>query len=286
LIGEVPGLASHWNFVPSDPGAWFSARRAVRRWIRRRRAPARTVLKPVPPHPEWLVYFVFAPVGELSAAHRFSLERLRDMACRVLVVCAAREPGSVPKELFGLADALYWKALSGYDFSAYEVALSALCERSPHCAVCVVNDSVYGPFADLRPFLRGAAWELSGFTASSLFQNHLQSYAFVIRDLAPARLARLRSVLPRGYAYNAALDVIYCQELLLAGAAAEAMSVGAWWYSRHEEVADATLVKPLELLRAGFPFMKKSVLGKHARFQAQSQDALRAHLAGAGHPNV
>lgn len=284
LIGPVPGLASHWDFVASKRQYWLSFRREARRLLRSRPAPAHQVLKPLHPRDCWFTYFIFAPDGRLSESHRFTLRRLRDMNRGVFVVCAAPGPGEVPQELFDLADALYWKATSGYDFSAYALALRAIAEHSAHAHVLMLNDSVFGPFSDLRPFVDRTQWELTGFTASSLHENHIQSYAFVLRNVSSARLDHLRLAFPPDRAFDDAGDVILCQELCFARLASRHMTVGACWYGIFEEVRDPTLVKPLELLDAGFPFMKKSVFGKHIGFQAQAQEALHSRLVLAGHP--
>ena len=286
LVGDVPGLASNWEFVASEPGLWLRIRRAMRPYLRGRAAPAHQVLKPLHLSDGWFVYFVFAPEGRLSPSHHFTLARLRDMGRRVFVVCAAARAAAVPSELFDLADALYWKATAGYDFSAYALALGAIAQHSPGADVLVLNDSVYGPFTDLRPFVDRTEWGFTGFTASSLHENHIQSYAFIVRDVNPERLEQLRPALPSAFAYDRGDDVILCQELYLARVASRYMAVGACWYSVFEQVPDPTLVKPLELLEAGFPFMKKSVFGKHLKFQAHALDDLRTHLTEAGHPAV
>ena len=286
VIGPVQGLQSPWDFVASQRRIWLDIRREARRLLRSRPAPAHQVLKPLHPRDCWFAYFVFAPDGVLSDSHRFTLQRLRDMNRGVLVVCAAPGADSVPKELFDLVDALYWKATSGYDFSAYTLALGAIADHSPGADVLVLNDSVVGPFTDLRPFIDRTPWGLTGFTASSLAENHLQSYAFVLRNVVPGLLQRLRSVFPPDIAFDDAGDVILCQELSFARVASRHMTVGACWYSVFERVPDPTLVKPLELLDAGFPFMKTSVLGKHSGFQAHAQEALQDRLKLAGHPPI
>ena len=95
------------------------------------------------------MYFVYTPDGSLSAAHRYTLDRLRSLAGGVAVICATGERGKVPAELNGLADAVYWKGLGGYDFSAYGLAVREIAARSPGADLLLLNDSVLGPFGDL-----------------------------------------------------------------------------------------------------------------------------------------
>ncbi len=246
-------------------------------------APAHRVLKPASARDTWFVYFVFAPQGQLSASHLYTLARLRDMNRGVFVICAAPTAKDVPSELVDMADALYWKALPGYDFSAYAIALKALADHSPGATALVLNDSVFGPFTDLRPFLDAAAWDLTGFTASWRQENHLQSYAFILRDLNQQRVEHLRPAIRQDIAFNEIDDVILCQELYFARVASQHMTVGAYWYDLSGEIEDPTLLKPLELLDAGFPFMKKSLFAKHSGFQAHAHDELRSRLASLGH---
>jgi hypothetical protein len=88
----------------------------------------------------------------------------------------------------------------------------------------------------------------------------------------------LRAVLPARIAYNRPHDVVLLQELQMARIASASMSVGALWFSPDAgRVADPTLVRPFELLGAGHPFLKRSLLTKHARFQQRARvlDALR-----------
>lgn len=254
--------------------------------FRRVPAPAHQVIKPVTPADRWFVYFVYSPEGSLSAAHRFTLARLRDMNERVFVVVASKAPEAIDQDLRSSADALYWKALSGYDFSAYALALRAVAAQSPHASALVLNDSVYGPFVDLRPFIERSPWDLLGFTASSHTENHIQSYAFMLRDVTARRVQALAEVLPADFAYAINVDVIDAQELQLARIASQTMSVGACWYGVHPAVPDPMLTLPQQLLAAGSPFIKRSVVGgKHYRvFQPHAQEALRELLAGAGHP--
>ena len=147
-----------------------------------------------------------------------------------------------------------------------------------------MNDSVFGPFHDVRPMLRQAPWDLAGFTALNATENHLQSYAFQLRGIDPETMRALEPVLPRCEAFDRMLDVVLLQETLLARVAAKTMSVGAFWYAQEQDVVDPTLQCPFELLDAGFPFLKKSLVGKMAHMQDTDQvvDFLVRHRMFAG----
>jgi len=236
------------------------------------------------PRPEWVAYFVYLPDGHLTPSHRYTLERLRVIDLPILVICATREPSEVPDELRRFAAALYWKQLHGYDFSAYTMAASIIADRSPHARVLFLNDSVFGPFTDLREQAFNSPWDFTGFTASAMVENHVQSYAFAIRDLSRERLRALRPVLLPVLALKKRNAAILCQETRLARIASASMSVGAHWYGGGRGVINPVLEQPFRLLEAGFPFMKKSLLGKQGHYN--KDDAAGEFLTRNSHPLV
>lgn len=278
----IDGLVRHWDFVPT-PLSPLRRLYRMRALLQRPVAPPRQLcLKPVTPRARWMVYFAYCPDGVLTPAHRFTLARLRALKLALLVVFASREPSQLPPELAPLCDGLYWKALPGYDFSAYTLALTEIAARSPGADVMLLNDSVLGPFADLDALMTRAPWQLSGLTANWQLQNHIQSYAFILRGLTPEVLRALRPVFFRRVALNAGHDVVLCQETRLARVAARSMSVGAFWYSGNISLPDPALMRPLQLLDAGFPFLKRSLLGKCSHLIAR--DAVLAAIGRFGHP--
>lgn len=278
----IPGLIRNWTFQPS-PVRWSERMRTVNRVLRHgRRAPASAVLKPASPAARWVAYFVYVPDGNLTASQRFTLERLGASALSVLVVCACPRDGAALQALRPLCDALLWKDLPGYDFSAYRLALAHLAGHSPGADVLVMNDSVYGPFSDLREVFDHAPWALTGFTASNQRAAHIQSYAFLLRDVRPSTMARLAPVLLPGVAFNEFRHIVDLQETRFARVAARSMTVGALWFGDVRDMADPPLGRPMELLDAGFPFLKRSLLGKHQG--AIERDAVLARLQALGHP--
>lgn len=282
FLARVPKLEYMWDFVPSRPKLSYSCKRlyAFLRYAHSR--PAHTAIKPLDRRPNWLVYFAYCPKGRAEPHHHFTLERLKDLGLDVFIVCACPSVAAVPEDLHKYADALYWKDLAGYDFSAYTLALEVISDRSPGATAFILNDSVFGPFVDLRPFLKAARWDLTGFTASALEENHIQSYAFILRDVTAQRLDNLRSIFYRRKAFSYGGAAIWCQETRLARIAHRTMSVGAYLYSNGKYVDDPCLRLPFNLLDAGFPFLKRSLLDKMRHFQDPA--AVRERLAMLKHP--
>lgn len=281
LQTDTGSLRRNWVFEPSEPH-WKKRVRHVQSVLLHRCArPDVNVIKRVFPATRWSVFFAYCPGGTLAPSQRFSLQRLRDLGAPLLVIVATRDAHNLPAELIELSDALYWKSLPGYDFSAYTIALEALAENTAGANVFLMNDSVYGPFYDITSPAFSSTWDLTGWTACGKFQNHVQSYAFAIKNFGPQRLDKLRSVFFEHFALSLPLDVVLSQETRLAKVAARSMSVGALWCPTPLQV-DAPLEAPFALIRDGFPFLKKSLLSKYKHFQ--EADEVRAWLDHFQHP--
>lgn len=260
----------------------------VRRWRRRWGAtamPQSVELEPVAAKPAWILYFVYAPDGKIDQGHLFTLNALTSGDLPVLAVVACKTPNLVPEPILESCDAVIWKALSGYDFSAYAIGLEAIARCSPGADVLVFNDSVFGPFHDLAPLVAGAPWDLTGFMATDgSNQRHVQSYAFVMKAVRPERLDAMGEILTTAFAFDDARATICCRELWMARQASQTMTVGSYWFGAVTDVLDPTLSKAIELVGAGFPFMKRSLLTKQSHYQ-QTADVI-ACLQHHGHPIV
>ncbi len=225
---------------------------------------------------------MYLPDGSLTIAHRFTLQRLAALYTGLLVVAALPDGAAVPSEVFDYADAAIVKNLNGYDFSAYAIGLRAIEQGSPGCAVFVLNDSVYGPFSDLNQEFATAPWDFTGYTGFSMIENHIQSYAFMLKRVDRTTLDALHSVFPENYAYDRYKDVVFQQETRLARVASRSMSVGARWFADYRTAADPSFFAALSLMETGFPFLKKSLLNR--RPDIYDRDIIVAALENLGHP--
>lgn len=261
------------------PWSWLERQRWRYRLTAREAMPPSRTLKPVFPDARWTLVFIYLPSGGLGEAQRFMLARLKALDRRLLVVCAAPGLGDVPAELADMADALCWKGLQGFDFSGYAIGLHAIAAGSPHADVFVLNDSTFGPFKDLTPLLEQATWDLTGFSGSYQVEAHFQSFAFLLRDVTPARMRHLRSVFPLSYSYNDIMPVVMCFETRFARVASRHMTVGCLWYGP-DDGKDPSIAHALALLDLGFPFLKRGLLGKHRG--RQDERSVRAALVDQG----
>lgn len=284
LVRPIPGAQTYWTYVPSAP-RWDIV---WRRWPARRTrqdAPAWRLLTPPRTTGQWLLYFMFLPEGQLSPQHRFTLERLAAEDARLMIVCACPPDHPVLAELKNQCDALCWKAVKGFDFSAYAIGLTELARCAPDSDVLVFNDSMLGPFAPLTPFIKKAPWRLTGLSASSLEENHLQSFALIVRQLNTEFLQAVATVISTEWCYDASGPVILLQETLLARVASHQMSVGAFWYTDGSRYKDLCLNCPEQMLDAGFPLLKRSLFGKFAN-DFQDPSAMQSLLQRLGHPEI
>lgn len=262
----LAGVTKDWSFKKTLPG--LAIRLLQKTWpLYARPRPRHLAIIPVVSSEAWVMYFVYLPSGGLGPHHVFTLERLRSSGFRVLIICASPAPSSIPDQLKRYADALYWKDLSGYDFSAYTLALEEVAAHSPGATLMILNDSMFGPFSDLRTQISNAPWDMTGYTASGSNGNHIQSFAFILKQVDIERLNSVRSVFCKYHAFNNVHQVIRMQELRMAAVAATHMSVGSHFYTDGREIDDPCLRRPFELLQAGFPFLKRSLLGKMREFQ-------------------
>jgi lipopolysaccharide biosynthesis protein len=282
VVETFPGACTYWDYTSSSPSwktrllRWFS------KW-QREPASAWQALKPPSQQPRWFLYFLYLPDGQLSPAHRFTLRQLASEGVPLMLVCACPSGHPVLKELESHCQALYWKEVSGWDFCAYALGLAALARHSPGCDVLVMNDSVFGPFVPLVPFLEQAPWRVTGFTGNNQGENHIQSYAFIVRQLDVGLMQHMADIFDTRLRYREQQAVVICQENRLACRAAEECSVGAYWFTTSVEDSDLCLGWPRQLVEAGFPFMKRSLLGKFADVFAPAED-MRALLHSLGHP--
>lgn len=284
LVRPIPGVYTYWTYRPSYPGLKTMLRRVPARWSKCP-FPASTVITVPRAKGAWVLYFMFLPEGALTHAHRFTLDRLASERANVMIVCACPKGHPVLTELRDRSDALCWKELDGYDFSGYSVGLHALALHCPGSDVFILNDSMLGPFFPLTPFIEQAPWRLTGLSANALEENHLQSFAMVVRQLDAQFLEDVSQVITTKWCHNGAMHVILQQETRLARVANQSMSVGAYWYTDGARYKDLTLFCPEQLVEAGFPLVKKSLFGKfEGVFQPPA--AMQALLERLGHPQI
>lgn len=268
-----------WIALPTTrPRAKLTATRMHVAARRVRLAPGARILTSAKGAGPWALYFAFAPDGRVLGQHKFTMQRLREQGFRILLVVACE---GFPDADFMSADAVIRKDLNGFDFSGYAIGLSHLADAIGRTDVLVLNDSVFGPFTDLRAFLSRTPFRMTGFTASYAVEPHLQSYAILIRDFDHAYMGGLRGVMWRRFACSHHGGVAFLQETRLARIAARLGTVGSVW-TPADPAYDLTMSNPLGLLSTGYPFLKRSVIGKFS--DGFDTNAMIAALTARDHP--
>lgn len=275
-------LKRDWAFEASAPWAGAFAHRLKARLFGKKAAPEQNTLKPPFPHPRWIIYFVYLPDAVLTPSHIFTLEKLALADAGLFVICALPYGKEVPPLLYNYAHAVARKGLSGFDFSAYAFGMHSIVKYSSGSDVLFLNDSVFGPFSNVDREFLSAKWDFTGYTGQYLIENHIQSYAFIIKNMDESVKNVLDTVLPLDYAYDRYKDVIFQQETRLARIASREMSVGAKWFSEASVGVDPSFFCAISLLETGFPFLKKSLL--HRRPDIYQRNDILELLETLGHP--
>ena len=255
--------------------------RIVKSLTKRRRFPEWDVRQEPVQSTRWIVYFLYSLTGLISAAHSFTLSRLGKENAKLLVVATGLQASEISR-LSDIVDALVLKENDGYDFSAYAIALDVLIDYSPSTDILFLNDSVLGPFSNLENLVWQSPWDFTGMLASSECENHIQSFAFSIKNCTRQRKEALDPIFTLDYTLNYFGDVVALKETQMARIASKTMSVGARWYSPPNFAMNASMQRPFDLISVGFPFLKKANLEKHAYLHDQSK--MRAFLKYVGHP--
>ncbi|UVI40849.1 hypothetical protein [Qipengyuania spongiae] len=225
---------------------------------------------------------------QIEMVHRLSI-----MDGRIAVIVAAPDRTACVDPALKNVEALYWKALGGFDFSAYAIFLHEVSIRSPGALLYLQNDSVLGPFGEIDRLIASIPWRTGGFLASSAMENHIQSFAFVMHDVTPTLIRTLRPVISPRRSLDHWRDVVCRQETRFARIAARSGTVGSLWFSERPrqverglietlvqraqgrkitpDVQDPSLVAAANLLETGFPFLKRSLFGRNASFQNQAR---------------
>lgn len=277
---EWPAAISGWRARDLDPSA------VLRAW-----PDTDPVLRP-----DVAVFIHFDPEGRVRPRVRRYLAALREAG--LSVVFASNAERLLPDDeaaLRGLCDAYLVRRNIGYDFGAMREALTHWrLPREATRSVLLVNDSVVGPFALLRPLLDRidfATADVWGATDSPQRGWHLQSFFLAAGRAAlthPAWAAFWDDVRPaqskewvigryeiglsqRLLASGLRGRALFPYEALLARLAEDGPASPAHSAQRMQSrriVARGGVLNPTahlwrEVLRAGFPFIKRELLGRN-----------------------
>lgn len=204
----------------------------------------------------------------------------------VLVVNTDIDPTSIVIDppLRDLLTAVYIRENVGFDFGAWGHAY-ALGNGLPGCSrLLLVNDSIIGPldkgmFTRLVSRLRESTADVVGLTQNTVPHLHLQSYflAFGPRALASEVFRRVFSLMHALPTKELVIDAY--ETTLTRHLAASGLKIAALFSPMYNDSrsADDTLLRWHELIDAGFPFVKASLL-RSPQQCAAVRKCIPAHL--------
>jgi len=222
------------------------------------------------PGGEVCLFVTYAARPELKPHVIHHLAALMDAGFAVILVINTdldHSALSIPSGLTERLAACLVRENVGFDFAAWAHAY-ALGQGFPAATrLLLVNDSVIGPlddaaYAEVLRRLRAAAADLVGLTENAVPHRHLQSYflAFGPRALQSkefrAAFLGMRS-LPSKELVIDAYETALTRQLTQAGLSGVALFPPLYSDPRS---ADDTMIRWRELIDAGFPFVKASLL--------------------------
>lgn len=169
--------------------------------------------------------------------------------------------------LNGICMNVYVRNNDSYDFGcwAYGITNNLPQIRLHYQALVCCNDSCFGPLCDLKPiiddFILGNV-DVGGLTANKDRGLHLQSYfVFYNKNILASSLFQtfwenIRSWPEKDDIINH-YEVSWLRVLILSG-----FNVSVY-FSEYFNSSNNTVMRPLELLQTGFPFIKREVIEKN-----------------------
>lgn len=225
-------------------------------------------------HGELCLFVTHAAVPALKSHVVDHVQHLLDAGMQVVLIVntdLAPESVTVVPPLSDRLSGLYVRQNSGFDFAAWAHGWS-LCGRPVDLErLLLVNDSIVGPLSDaaftsMMQRLRSSRADVVGLTESTQTRPHLQSFflAFSRKALQSEDLRRFFEhlyALPTKEMVIDAYETQLTQRLRAAGLSTEALFPAL---TDDRWSPNDTFYRWADLIRAGFPFIKTSVLPRVA----------------------
>ena len=233
-------------------------------------------IKPVTPGLAGEVCFFVshAPAPRLKAHVKTHIQHLLRAGVKVVLVLntdRAPEQMVMDAELLNQLSGAFVRENVGFDFAAW-AHLYSLCEATQRWTrLFLVNDSIVGPlnpahFDRLMERVRGSSADVVGLTENQSPLRHVQSF-FLVLNPSALQSAVLRRVFQRMLSLPTKGQVIDVYETRLThvltqhGLRCEALFPPL---SDDPHSANDTSFRWAQLIRAGFPYIKTSILNKFA----------------------
>jgi len=215
------------------------------------------------------IFCHFDAPGELSKSVQHYLNALSKIGDIIFVSNApALSENAIALDFLNkICMCVYIRDNDSYDFGCWAFGITRNLSqiRSHYDNLVCCNDSCIGPFSDLQPILNDfirANVDVGGLTANKDRGLHLQSYfIFYSKNIIDSSLfldfwLNIRSWSNKDDIINH-YEVSWLRVLILSD-----FNVSVY-FSEYFDAYNNTVMKPLELLQAGFPFIKREVIEKN-----------------------
>ena len=215
------------------------------------------------------IFCHFNAEGELNKAVQYYLKALSELGDIIFVSNSpALSENLIALEFLNeICVSVYVRDNDSYDFGcwAYGITRNLSKIRSQYENLVCCNDSCIGPFSDLKPILNDFICgniDVGGLTANKDRGLHLQSYfIFYGKNIINSNLFKIFWENIRGWQDKNDIinhyEVSWLRVLILSG-----YNVSVF-FSEYFDTSNNTVMKPLELLQSGFPFIKREVIEKN-----------------------
>ncbi|MCJ8142803.1 glycosyltransferase [Ancylobacter sp. A5.8] len=207
------------------------------------------------------LFITHAPAGAIKPHVALYINALKGAGLGVVLIVVADCGDEVDASaLVDQVDGLFIRENGGYDFAAW-AHVAGLVDLTRTTLLCLVNDSLMGPFSEaalaaLMARARASDAELVGMTDNYEFKHHLQSY-FLIGKGAGAQT--LKAFLDDVRWLDDKQEVIMAYEIQLLDYFESLGKRGAALFPS-QATENRTLGEWRELIDEGFPFVKMAVL--------------------------
>lgn len=214
--------------------------------------------------PKIVVFAHFDPDDRITPADRHTLIEYRKAGYSICLVSTAT---SLPQDAETLADAVVLRPNVGFDFASWAWCIRRYLPRSSREFVehlVLTNNSMYGPLWDIAPLLSDVARtaNVSSLTSSHEFMPHLQSY-FLSFDAESLKSDAFEEFWSQSFDSISKWGVIGRGELLWERHFKRfGLSTGSLMSPQSEIRRNELTFFWVDLIRAGLPFVKKSLF-KH-----------------------
>ncbi|MFU0841434.1 MAG: hypothetical protein ACFWTZ_02240 [Burkholderia sp.] len=231
-----------------------------------------------------IIYCLYTPSGRLSNMDLYYINSLKNICDKFVLVINGNLTEEDCGKIKNSNTIIYFRNNTGYDFGAWKYAILKLYKKIINCSELVLcNNSCYGPFYDLGKIFDVMEQKKCDFwgmykhrEVKNAFPEHLQSYFLVFKN----RILKSRAF----YSYWLSLqepcnfpDAINKETHLTKYFSDQGFSYDSYIDNKKfKYYNNVSIFQPVDLLRQGFPLLKKKVFAENFYFLLKVSNANQA----------